>query len=489
MLRLQSPGKRYGVAAAVTALACLPYLAAGPPDVGSDLKYFGFTLAVLISAILGGLGPGLLSTGLAAFVSAYLLLPPIFSLHIDSEERTTRLLLFAVEGVLLTFASHAILDTDTDPIGPPSWPRRYLPAALFVSVATGLKLLAFRNLEAAFPFTFFYAAIAAGAWIGGFGPGLTATLLSSLSARYFFLDPPHTLSVFSGSSAARLSLFVSEGLIVSLLTAKQFSARRIVNDAMAQIRSYRRRMSKSLEDVRALRVISRDVIWEWNLITDPADSGKAQIESAEPAPAPMDVTSWFQHIHPQDRLAVLASLRSAVDEGRGEWFGEYRRLRREGEYTRVSDHAYIVRDDGWNPVRVVGRSADVTEVRNATLVLQNGGPYKAIFEENPLAILATDRWLHILEANGAACNLLGYGKQELTKLHAEELFEEEIRGSLMEMLLSLDTEHRSRIVFEEECLRANGEVFRAKISAATIAHGEGTAVDRMITIEEAAGLK
>jgi PAS domain S-box-containing protein len=188
-------------------------------------------------------------------------------------------------------------------------------------------------------------------------------------------------------------------------------------------------------------------------------------------------------------LAVLASLRSAVDEGRGEWFGEYRRLRREGEYARVSDHAYIIRDDGWNPVRVVGRSADVTEVRNATLVLQNGGPYRAIFEENPLAILATDRWLHILEANDTACNLLGYSKHELTKLHAEELFEETIRGYLMEMLLSLDTEHRSRIVFEEECLRANGEVFRAKISAATIAHAEGTAVDRMITIEEAAGLK
>ena len=163
MLRLQSPLARYGLALGATALASLLHFFTGSPDVGSDVMYFGFTAAVLIASIVGGLGPGLLTTGLSAFASAYLFLSPVFSIQVASDEGLARLILFAGEGVLLSFVGNVLHGADATDVDA-AWVMRYLPAFLFVSTATGLKLIAFTDLGRSMPFTFFYAAIAASAW-------------------------------------------------------------------------------------------------------------------------------------------------------------------------------------------------------------------------------------------------------------------------------------------------------------------------------------
>jgi K+-sensing histidine kinase KdpD len=78
--RLQSFWPRYAIAVVTTATASVIYLHAGLPDVDSDVKYFGFAIAVLISSLTAGLGPGLLATALSACASAFLLLAPLLSL-------------------------------------------------------------------------------------------------------------------------------------------------------------------------------------------------------------------------------------------------------------------------------------------------------------------------------------------------------------------------------------------------------------------------
>src|SRR5437762_13162627 len=101
MLRLRSPFARYGLALGATVLASLLHFLTGSPDVDSDVMYFGFTAAVLLTATVGGLGPGLLTTGLSAFASAYWFLSPVWSIQVSSDEQIARLILFADEGVLL----------------------------------------------------------------------------------------------------------------------------------------------------------------------------------------------------------------------------------------------------------------------------------------------------------------------------------------------------------------------------------------------------
>jgi K+-sensing histidine kinase KdpD len=47
---------------------------AGDPWLGVSVPYLFFYPAIMIAAILGGVGPGVLATGLSAFTSVYLYL-------------------------------------------------------------------------------------------------------------------------------------------------------------------------------------------------------------------------------------------------------------------------------------------------------------------------------------------------------------------------------------------------------------------------------
>ena len=485
MLRLRSPSARYGLAVGATALASLLHFLTGSTDVNSDVMYFGFTAAVLLASAAGGFGPGLLATGLSAFASAYLFLSPVFSLQVSSDDQLARLILFSGEGVLLSFVGNVLHDADVADVDG-SWILQYLPALLFVSTATGLKLLVFTELERSLPFTFFYAAIAASAWLGGFGPGLLATLLASLAARYFFLIPRYSLTVFSSINAARVGLFILEGILVSGLSSSYPRARRVANDALDKMREYARRMRRSMENIRALRLTTKDVIWEWDTAANRMVRGTTELERPETSAATMTLGAWLQQIHPEDRTGVAASLNSAMREGSEEWLCEYRRLRPGGASANIADHAYIIRDKAGNPVRLVGRSADVTESKRVAHIFGTERQYRAAFEQSPLAILLTDNSLHVTSANRAAADVLGYSSTQLIGMRAERIVEQRNRDKFMEALLELANARPSAITLEEDCIRAEGELFRAKINAAVISDLQDGSTSWVIMIEEIA---
>jgi PAS domain S-box-containing protein len=71
------PGVAYAVAIGLTAVAAVVRVSLEPMW-GARAPYVLFVLAVLISGRYGGLGPGLLSTGVAAIAAAYLLVEPAY---------------------------------------------------------------------------------------------------------------------------------------------------------------------------------------------------------------------------------------------------------------------------------------------------------------------------------------------------------------------------------------------------------------------------
>jgi PAS domain S-box-containing protein len=486
MARLRSGLARYGLALAATTLASLLHLISGAPEVDSDVMYFGFTGAVLVSSVLAGFGPGLVATALSVFASVYFFLSPVFSLEVASDARMASLILFAGEGILLSFVGRILHDADTtDAVSP--WTMRYAPALLFVSTATGLKLLAFTELGQMLPFTFFYAAIAASGCLGGFGPGLLATLLASLSARYFFLPPRYSLSVLSSITAVRVGVFILEGILISALSAKYPKARRITGHAIDQMRQYAERVRRSREDIRALRLTTKDVIWEWDTTANRMVRGTTEMERPETATAAMSLGAWLQQIHPEDRSEVAASLTTALRQGRDEWLCEYRRLRPGGALADISEHAYIIRDSHGNPVRLVGRSADITEAKQAAQIHGAARQYRAVFDQSPLAILLTDDVLNVMKANRAASDVFGYSSAQFTDMHVEQLVDERRRNAVKEALLGLARIGRSTITLEESCLRADGELFPAKVNAAIVSDVGDGSPGWVIMIEKVAG--
>ena len=76
----------------------VPFFGAGP----NATPFIVFFAAVMASAWFGGLGPGLLATGLSALVSWYFFLSHLFSFVVDEPGQILRLLVFTAEGAFIS---------------------------------------------------------------------------------------------------------------------------------------------------------------------------------------------------------------------------------------------------------------------------------------------------------------------------------------------------------------------------------------------------
>ncbi|HSL00977.1 MAG TPA: PAS domain S-box protein, partial [Rubrobacteraceae bacterium] len=108
-LRVSRAG-RYGVAVVVVGLALLAQFALTPVFGGdsNSSPFMMFFAAVIIGAWFGGLGPGLLAVGLSAFLSWYFFLAPQYSFALDGSAQGSRLVVFALEGVVISSLMEAM---------------------------------------------------------------------------------------------------------------------------------------------------------------------------------------------------------------------------------------------------------------------------------------------------------------------------------------------------------------------------------------------
>jgi PAS domain S-box-containing protein len=182
------------------------------PPVYGESHYFFFSAAVLASSLFGGLGPGLLATSASALSSAYLFIVPFHSFQVEAPEAAERLAMFVIEGAIVSSVGRVIRDNRTPELASPL--RRYAAAVILVAGATILKLIFFPTLERHLPFTFFYSAIVATAWVAGVGPGLVASAISAVSVYYFFSLAPSA----AAPGNPGVALFGLEAMAICLLT-------------------------------------------------------------------------------------------------------------------------------------------------------------------------------------------------------------------------------------------------------------------------------
>jgi PAS domain-containing protein len=291
--------------------------------------------------------------------SAYFALSPQFSIAVDAPGAMGRLIVFIFEGVLLSLAAHVIRNQHNSKI-PNVGLQRYFAIPLAVGAATILKLI-FPHLARELPFAFNYAAVCVCAWTGGLVPGIAATGLLAGVTKYLFLEPVNSLAVASQADAIRLGLFVAEGLLITVLGDSHNKLKHVAAKASARARAYMVGAMSTDQDTVAIRAISRDTIWEWGLDTGEIIRTPSWQDSLSVAlPVREEFTSWVERIHPEDRTATIKRLQRAIEDGRQELQYTYRLLAPSGKFLSVWDHAFIVRGADWKPLRVIGRSAELS---------------------------------------------------------------------------------------------------------------------------------
>ena len=99
----------------------------------------------------------------------------------------------------------------------------YGVAVLAVTMALGITL-AFGSWLQVTPLQLFFVAVMVSAWYGGRGPGLLATVLSTLAANIFFIEPHSALILTNPRTGVQLGVFMLSALLISQLNESRRSA-------------------------------------------------------------------------------------------------------------------------------------------------------------------------------------------------------------------------------------------------------------------------
>jgi two-component system cell cycle sensor histidine kinase/response regulator CckA len=110
-----------------------------------------------------------------------------------------------------------------------------------------------------------------------------------------------------------------------------------------------------------------EIVWDWNLLDQTLWWSEGFLASfgfdaheIEPS-----IASWTDHIHPAERAEVMDGIRATAAAGMETWNADYRFRRKDGDYAMVADRAFILRDAGGKPVRIVGGMRDITAQKKA----------------------------------------------------------------------------------------------------------------------------
>jgi signal transduction histidine kinase len=140
-----------------------------------------------------------------------------------------------------------------------SWRLRYAAAFAATAAAVLLQRAVWSHVPPS-PHLFFFPAILAAAWYGGFGPGLLCVALSSAAISYWFLPPEAGWAIENPADALDLAIFAVMGVVTAGLLARTVTAVRQARAAWAEAEQARARLDhacRARDEV--LAIVSHDL--------------------------------------------------------------------------------------------------------------------------------------------------------------------------------------------------------------------------------------
>ena len=188
----------------------------------------------------------------------------------------------------------------------------------------------------------------------------------------------------------------------------------------------------------------------------------------------------MMRIIPDDRPDDEDQILGRIKQGESLEHFETQRKRKDGRLIDVSVTVSPIKDaEG----RIIGASKvarDITERRRIEAALQaSEGRYRTLFEHAPDGILITDGGNTVLDANASLCRTLGYTRDELIGLHAQDIVVPEELADLEAALAAI----RLAAPYDQEWhfRRQDGSVFPAEMIATLMPDGTLLGMIREIT--------
>lgn len=354
----------------------------------------------------------------------------------------------------------------------PAWPRWSM---YLLAVTLTLAALVVRNLM---PVGFgdrpililFMLPITLAALLGGFGPGLTATLTGAGLTMFFLIPPVKSLTVAASHDLFQLALLVFNGLVISLISATLHRSRHRERHRRLQVESVNAALRQSEEQFRRLF----DEAPVAMTLADHEGCILAQNErmtrlfgfSRDEVPT---VADWWPRAYPDpdDRararqqweatLARMMATTEAVDAG------EYRVTCKDGSERIVHLYSLVLAEG------LLTAFLDETERHRAETMLRL---WAESFERAELGLVLTDaRRNTILSANPAFARTRGYDREEMVGMAIGRLFPEDRLPDLHALVATLAT--KPHTLFETEHITKDGKRFPVLLDLTVITDQDG----------------
>ena len=247
--------------------------------------------------------------------------------------------------------------------------RGYLIAVLSVGTALLIAHWPVIHLESA-PVSLFFCAVIVSAWLGGAGPGIAATVLSSLGFYYSFL-PPADSFVAKPAQMARFLVFVLSAVLVGSLSVAQRKAaeslrrtRDDLRDTVQKLKETNDRLTESEAYLAEAQNLSHTGSFGWDISTGEQiwSEETYRIFGYDPSLKPTAQLA-LDRIHPED-LPRVRKVMAGVSEHGNDVDVEHRLLMPGGliKTIRVLGHTS---DNRVGKPMFLGAVTDISAIKNA----------------------------------------------------------------------------------------------------------------------------
>lgn len=344
---------------------------------------------------------------------------------------------------------------------------RYIFAVIVIGAITLLRLGLSPILGEGVSFLIYVSAIMIATAYGGFGPGMLATLLSVIAANYFFIGSNRSLAIADLSQMARLFIFVTEGILITVVTS-----------SLRLLRIETRAQSKQIQTQQEDLFVSKKRTQE---ILHNLAEGYYLIDK-----------NWrYINVNPYGGQLAGFDYRYMIGKSVWEVFPDSRespfylvlqKAMREQKHMRFEGQAaHSLRWFETNiypePEGISVFSKDVTEQALARIELEKSeAHYRTLIEAvEDYAIFALDLDGKITSWNEGVEYILGYTQEEVIGMHLSELFIPEDREKGLPELELMTVRDKNRIVQEGIRRRKDGSTFHA-LTTTTAMHDEAGAI-------------
>jgi PAS domain S-box-containing protein len=330
--------------------------------------------------------------------------------------------------------------------------------------------------------TFFPAVMIAG-YVGGFWPGLLATLLSAVAANYFLTGQLRSLQFTGANDIAALILFLVVGIIMSALCESLHRARRR-HVALERQRAEDALHATKEQHWQSLTETLPQLVWsagpdgtcdyfsaQWTAHTGVAENGLLGWR-------------WLETLHPDDREPTRTFWLESV-AGRHPYDVEYRVRRKDGVYRWFKTRGVPIRDPGGNIVKWFGSCTDITDLRQTEEALrQSEKRFRGTFENAAVGIVHTDPTGRFLRVNEKFCSIVGYPREVLLEKSYQDITHPDDLDASMRPFIALMLGESTVFELEKRYIRQDGSPVWVELFASLQRDAEGKPAYAIVMIQD-----